>query len=146
MKTYLSFLLIFSTALVFSQKEVVVKNNWSVVKTQESIFKISKRIVEVNDKKNDIYKSYYQYKFENETEEKLSINWNFITQYKNFSSTNLPTNENYRALTLDPGQTFVPDFLDIEQKKFFVFNKFLNRPTKVSLESVEFHQLKYKLL
>lgn len=146
MKLYFSFLLLFTTSLLFSQKNVVIKGDWSIVISEESTFKISKRSIEVNDAKNDIYKAYYQYKFENLTESKLFLNWNFITQYKNFSSGDLPTQENYRTLLLEPEQVFIPDYLTTKDKPFFVFKQFLNKLPNVTLETVRFYELKFKKL
>jgi len=146
MKLSLTLLCLFFITSVFSQKEVDVKSEWSIVHEEANTYTISQRSVNVNDKQNGIFKSYYQYKFLNHTGKQLFLSWNFLTSYNNFSSSQSPNDENYRALILEPESTFIPDFLIVKDKAFFVFKQFLKRQTNVSLESVEFHELKFKSL
>jgi len=146
MNLFLKLIPFLFVSVLFSQKGTTIKGDWSIVYEEEGIVVISKRTVEINDVKNDVYKMYFQYKFENITEEQLHLDWNFITKYNMYSSSELPTNENYRSLTLEPNESFIPEFSNKTEKQFFVFKKFLKKSTNVVLDTVELFNLKVKAL
>jgi len=140
----LSCVLFFSINL-FAQEEIIPKSSWEITLENEKLL-INQRVIEVNDKHNGIYREYIQYQYHNKTEKQLFVKWYFDAQYLKQQSKLKLDDENYRALILEPKETFLPKFNSSKDKMFFVFKKLLDFNDKPTLKSVSFHNLEYKTL
>ncbi|PHS05044.1 MAG: hypothetical protein COA88_12880 [Kordia sp.] len=139
------FLVLFFSTNIFSQEKIIPKSNWGITLENEKLL-INQRVIVVNDKHNGIYREYIQYQYHNKTEKQLFIKWYFVAEYLNQQSKSKLDDENYRALLLEPKETFLPKFNSSKDKMFFVFKKLLDFNDKPTLESVNFHNLEYKTL
>jgi len=140
----LTCVLFFSINLL-AQEEIIPKSKWEITLENEKLL-INQRVIEVNDKHNGIYREYIQYQYHNKTEKQLFIKWYFDAQYLKQESKSKFDDENYRALLLEPKETFLPKFNSSKDKMFFVFKKLLDFNDKPTLKSVNFHNLEYKTL
>lgn len=147
----LRFLLLFCLicTINFAQNVITPTSEWVKIDVNETDLKdiiIYKRDVSIVDKSNGRDDVYVQYRFKNQSNNDLFINWNFIRSYINFHKTEVPNEENYRAIHLKGQQDFIPDFHISNQDLFFVFKAFKNNRSNTKLIECKLDNLKVKLL
>ena len=130
----------------YGQSIMTPVSDWKVVFTDATDVIIYKRDIKKTDQKNDSNNLYEQYRFENNSNSDVFLNWNFTTKYSNLSSENTPNEENYRALYLAKNQNFIPDYFSSNEKLFFVFKSFLNNKSDAKLSYCRLDNLTIKIL
>ncbi|PSG88206.1 hypothetical protein [Aurantibacter aestuarii] len=137
---------LFLSYQTYSQSTLTPVSDWTVVTTDATDVTIYKRDVKKTDQKNDSNNLYEQYRFENNSNSDVFINWNFTMKYSNIATETVPGEENYRALYLAKNQNFIPDYFSSNEKLFFVFKSFLNNKSDAKLESCRLDNLTIKIL
>ena len=142
---FLSLLFFFSIANSIAQVTPEVKSNWETLSENNEV-KISKRTVFANDVKNGTHIEYEQLQYKNKTAKQVVLNFYVDAVYTGKKGKTNLDDEDYRAILLDPNQTFTPNFLKVNDKPHFIFKRLTNYTNKPTLTSLKLVKLKTTVL
>jgi len=138
---FLSLLLSFSIGSVLAQVTPEVKSNWETLVENNEV-KINKRTVFANDVKNGTYIEYIQLQYQNKTAKQVVASCYIDAKYSGNSKKSNLDDEDYRAILLDPNQTFTPNFTKQKDKMHFIFKRLTNYPNKPTLTNLKLVKVK----
>ncbi len=137
---FLSLVFFFSIGSIVAQVTPEAKTNWETISENKDV-KISKRVVFVNDVHNGTFMEYVQLKYKNKTAKQLVVNCYVDAKYSNGPAKSNLNDEDYRALLLDPNQTFIPSFSKQNDKMHFIFKRMTNYTDKPTLTTISITKL-----
>jgi len=138
---FLSLIAFFFLGKLCAQVTPEVKSNWETLSENNEV-KISKRTVFANDVKNGTYIEYEQLQYQNKTPKQVVLNFYVDATYTNKKGKSNLDDEDYRAILLDPNQTFTPNFTKQKDKMHFIFKRLTNYPNKPTLTNLKLVKVK----